>query len=447
MIVPRRFGDERGYFIGDLQRSRFRCARYRRRLSSRTINPFQRPPERCAACTSRVHPQRKPSSCGCCAARFSTWRWTSGAARQPMGAGAAPSSVPRGPSNSSSRRASLTDSVRLESDTEVAYKVDAYYSPECESGVLWNDPALGIDWPIDRAVAMLSDKDRKLPPFRSSPRPSPSRLPGYDPHAQTHSRDRRRRLHRLCRGARTHPRDATRGGRPRQADLCRQPRQSRAGGEGPSLPLRAEPTSSTRRKMREVVRSFRPDVIMHLAAESHVDRSIDGPAQFIQTNVVGTFSLLQAALEHWRSLSGAARDAFRFHHVSTDEVFGSLGPDGSFTETTPYQPNSPYSASKAASDHLVRAWHHTYGLPVVLSNCSNNYGPYHFPEKLIPLIDSQRARRQAAAGLWQGRERPRLALCRGPRACPPHHRGERAGSARATTSAATTRRPTLRSFA
>jgi dTDP-glucose 4,6-dehydratase len=138
-------------------------------------------------------------------------------------------------------------------------------------------------------------------------------------------------------------------------------------------------------KMREVVRSFRPDVIMHLAAESHVDRSIDGPAQFIQTNVVGTFSLLQAALEHWRSLSGAARDAFRFHHVSTDEVFGSLGPDGAFTETTPYQPNSPYSASKAASDHLVRAWHHTYGLPVVLSNCSNNYGPYHFPEKLIPL--------------------------------------------------------------
>jgi dTDP-glucose 4,6-dehydratase len=139
-------------------------------------------------------------------------------------------------------------------------------------------------------------------------------------------------------------------------------------------------------KMREVVRGFRPDAIMHLAAESHVDRSIDGPGQFIQTNVVGTFSLLQAALEHWRSLSGAARDGFRFHHVSTDEVFGSLGPDGFFTETTPYRPNSPYSASKAASDHLVRAWHHTYGLPTVLSNCSNNYGPYHFPEKLIPLV-------------------------------------------------------------
>ena len=139
-------------------------------------------------------------------------------------------------------------------------------------------------------------------------------------------------------------------------------------------------------KMRDLVRTFRPDAIMHLAAESHVDRSIDGPGQFIQTNVVGTFSLLQAALEYWRSLAGPARDDFRFHHVSTDEVFGSLGQEGFFTETTPYQPNSPYSASKAASDHLVRAWHHTYGLPTVLSNCSNNYGPYHFPEKLIPLV-------------------------------------------------------------
>ena len=139
-------------------------------------------------------------------------------------------------------------------------------------------------------------------------------------------------------------------------------------------------------KMRDVVRTFGPDVIMHLAAESHVDRSIDGPGEFVQTNVVGTFSLLQAALGYWRSLPETARNGFRFHHVSTDEVFGSLGPEGLFTETTPYQPNSPYSASKAASDHLVRAWRHTYGLPVVLSNCSNNYGPYHFPEKLIPLV-------------------------------------------------------------
>ncbi|NJC06481.1 dTDP-glucose 4,6-dehydratase [Sphingomonas kaistensis] len=127
--------------------------------------------------------------------------------------------------------------------------------------------------------------------------------------------------------------------------------------------------------------------IMHLAAESHVDRSIDGPGVFIETNVVGTYRLLQAALDYWRSLEGDRRDGFRFHHISTDEVFGDLPFDsGFFTEETPYAPSSPYSASKAASDHLVRAWHHTYGLPVVLSNCSNNYGPYHFPEKLIPLV-------------------------------------------------------------
>jgi dTDP-glucose 4,6-dehydratase len=127
--------------------------------------------------------------------------------------------------------------------------------------------------------------------------------------------------------------------------------------------------------------------IMHLAAESHVDRSIDGPGVFIETNVVGTYRLLQAALDYWRTLEGEAKAAFRFHHISTDEVFGDLPFDsGFFTEETPYAPSSPYSASKAASDHLVRAWHHTYGLPVVLSNCSNNYGPYHFPEKLIPLV-------------------------------------------------------------
>lgn len=138
--------------------------------------------------------------------------------------------------------------------------------------------------------------------------------------------------------------------------------------------------------MTRAVAEFRPDVIMHLAAESHVDRSIDGPAAFIETNVNGTFALLQAALGHWRGLDAAGKSAFRFHHISTDEVFGSLGAEGLFTEETPYQPNSPYSASKAASDHLVRAWHHTYGLPTVTSNCSNNYGPCHFPEKLIPLM-------------------------------------------------------------
>jgi dTDP-glucose 4,6-dehydratase len=130
--------------------------------------------------------------------------------------------------------------------------------------------------------------------------------------------------------------------------------------------------------------THRPDAVMHLAAESHVDRSIDGPADFIETNVTGTFNMLEAARAHWLAQGRPA--TFRFHHISTDEVFGTLGATGQFTEMTPYAPNSPYSASKAASDHLVRAWHETYGLPVVMTNCSNNYGPFHFPEKLIPVV-------------------------------------------------------------
>ncbi len=137
--------------------------------------------------------------------------------------------------------------------------------------------------------------------------------------------------------------------------------------------------------MQDVFSGYRPDVVMHLAAESHVDRSIDGPAPFIQTNIVGTYTLLETALGYWRALPKSARSTFRFHHISTDEVFGSLDAHGSFSEASAYAPRSPYSASKAASDHLVRAWHHTYGLPVLITNCSNNYGPYHFPEKLIPL--------------------------------------------------------------
>jgi dTDP-glucose 4,6-dehydratase len=132
--------------------------------------------------------------------------------------------------------------------------------------------------------------------------------------------------------------------------------------------------------------TYKPVAVLHLAAESHVDRSIDGPSEFVQTNVVGTFTLLQAARRHWESLGPAPRSSFRFVHVSTDEVFGSLGETGAFTEETPYAPNSPYSASKAGSDHLVRAWHHTFGLPTIITNCSNNYGPFQFPEKLIPLI-------------------------------------------------------------
>jgi dTDP-glucose 4,6-dehydratase len=137
--------------------------------------------------------------------------------------------------------------------------------------------------------------------------------------------------------------------------------------------------------IRDAFQSFRPDVVTHLAAESHVDRSIEGPGAFIQTNIVGTFVLLSEAYAYWNGLDGADRERFRFHHISTDEVFGSLGADGMFSETTPYDPRSPYSASKASSDHLVRAWGHTYGFPVVVTNCSNNYGPFHFPEKLIPL--------------------------------------------------------------
>ena len=132
--------------------------------------------------------------------------------------------------------------------------------------------------------------------------------------------------------------------------------------------------------------SFKPDAVMHLAAESHVDRSIDGPADFIDTNIIGTYNLLEAARNYWQSLPPEKSQTFRFHHISTDEVYGSLGSTGLFTEATAYQPNSPYSASKASADHLVRAWHHTFGLPVVTTNCSNNYGPYQFPEKLIPLI-------------------------------------------------------------
>ena len=138
--------------------------------------------------------------------------------------------------------------------------------------------------------------------------------------------------------------------------------------------------------VRAAIEEFRPEIITHLAAESHVDRSIDGPDAFIQTNIVGTFQMLTEARRYWQGLEGDAKAAFRFHHISTDEVFGSLGETGFFTEETPYDPRSPYSASKASSDHLVSAWGHTFGLPVLITNCSNNYGPYHFPEKLVPLM-------------------------------------------------------------
>jgi dTDP-glucose 4,6-dehydratase len=165
-----------------------------------------------------------------------------------------------------------------------------------------------------------------------------------------------------------------------------------AGNLASLAPVAGDPRYSFRRADicdREAVlralEDFQPDVVMHLAAESHVDRSIDGPAAFVQTNLVGTFTLLEAALLYWRRLGAERARAFRFLHISTDEVFGALGAEGLFREDTPYAPNSPYSATKAGSDHLVRAWRETYGLPTIITNCSNNYGPYHFPEKLIPL--------------------------------------------------------------
>lgn len=138
--------------------------------------------------------------------------------------------------------------------------------------------------------------------------------------------------------------------------------------------------------LQRIFQQYQPNAIMHLAAESHVDRSIDGPAEFMQTNIIGTYNLLDVSREYWQNLASDTKARFRFHHVSTDEVYGSLGETDLFTETTAYQPNSPYSASKASSDHLIRAWFHTYGFPVVTTNCSNNYGPYQFPEKLIPLV-------------------------------------------------------------
>ena len=175
-------------------------------------------------------------------------------------------------------------------------------------------------------------------------------------------------------------------------EVCVLDKLTYAGNLDSLAPVAADPRYSfvradicDRKAVDRVFADFAPDAVMHLAAESHVDRSIDGPAAFIETNVVGTFTMLEAALAYWRSLDAAKKEGFRFLHISTDEVFGSLGREGLFREDTPYAPNSPYSASKAGSDHLVRAWRETYGLPTVTTNCSNNYGPYHFPEKLIPL--------------------------------------------------------------
>ncbi len=165
----------------------------------------------------------------------------------------------------------------------------------------------------------------------------------------------------------------------------------------------------------QLLKEHQPQAVVHFAAESHVDRSIYGPQAFMETNVMGTFHLLEAVRQYWEALSGPKKEELRFLHISTDEVYGSLGPeDPPFCETTPYAPNSPYAASKAASDHLVRACHHTYGLPVLITNCSNNYGPFQFPEKLIPLMISKRAAWRASPHLWRRVERQGLALRDGP---------------------------------
>ena len=206
-----------------------------------------------------------------------------------------------------------------------------------------------------------------------------------------------------------------------------------------------------RATVQQVFAAHRPSAVLNFAAESHVDRSIDGPGAFVQTNIVGTFELLDAARVHWAGLGAEDKASFRFLHVSTDEVYGTLGDAGLFSEDTPYAPNSPYAASKAAADHLVRAWYHTYGLPVVITNCSNNYGPYQFPEKLIPLMLLNGLEGKTPAHLRGRRQRPRLALRRGPlhrhpacaRARTPrrevqHRRRERADEPR-------DRRPALRS--
>ena len=169
---------------------------------------------------------------------------------------------------------------------------------------------------------------------------------------------------------------------------------------------------SDRNCVDAIFRQHRPLWVVNFAAETHVDRSIDDPRPFVNTNIVGTSELLEASRRHWMGLDASARSAFRFLHISTDEVYGTLGATGLFEETTPYAPNSPYAASKAGSDHLVRAYYETYGLPVIITNCSNNYGPFQFPEKLIPLM-LLNGTKATAADLWRWRQRPRLALCGG----------------------------------
>ena len=267
----------------------------------------------------------------------------------------------------------------LQPDTEVAYKVTDTYAPDCDRGIAWDDPDLALPWPFEaRRRATL----RQGPPGAAvaghaggiriglSMRILVTGGAGFIGSALV-------RHLVLERGASVLVVDKlTYAGDRRSIRDCE--------GKPGFAFLEADICDTAR--MRAAFAEYRPEAVMHLAAESHVDRSIAGAAPFIETNIQGTFSLLEAARGYHAGLEAAAKAGFRFLHVSTDEVFGSLGPTGAFDETTPYDPRSPYSASKAASDHLARAWRETYGLPTLVTNCSNNYGPYHFPEKLIPLI-------------------------------------------------------------
>jgi dTDP-glucose 4,6-dehydratase len=271
-------------------------------------------------------------------------------------------------------------------DTVVAYKVDAVYSAANDCGVNAADPDLGIRWPVRKGSEVLSEKDRALPMLKDIPAPFPLRK-----HSNHMKMDSSRILvtggagfigSAVCRqlvdvygasvinvdkltyAANLHSLDSI-AGNPRyvfeRADIC------------------------DRNALDAVFNRHQPTAVIHLAAESHVDRSISGPEAFLKTNIEGTYHLLEATRHYYGSLGAEQRSQFRVVHVSTDEVYGSLGAEGLFREDSPYQPSSPYSASKAASDHLAHAWYKTYGLPVIISNCSNNYGPYQFPEKLIPL--------------------------------------------------------------